>query len=88
MENTETPKKNPHLMEADYKRYDHPNAPGGKFYLPVYKYQGVPFVVSSLYFKTATDAKKRAERIIARWCRLYDAWLTVESEKSGVLLNG
>lgn len=88
MENEQTTKKNPHLMEAGYKRYDHPNAPGGKFYLPTYQYQGVPFIVNSLYFKTATDAKKRAERIIARWRRLYDAWVMVESEKSEVLLNG
>lgn len=49
MENEQTTKKNPHLMEAGYKRYDHP---------------------------------------IARWRRLYDAWVMVESEKSEVLLNG
>lgn len=47
-----------------------------------------PHIVNSLYFKTATDAKKHAERIIARWRRLYDAWVMVESEKSEVLLNG
>lgn len=82
MENTNTPKKNPHLMQAGRKRYDHPNAPGGKFYLPVYEYQGVPFVMSRFYFKTATDAINRANRVISRWRRLYDAWLVFESQKA------
>jgi len=58
---------NPRLIKPDYDKHVDPRQPGKKVYQAVI---GRPSRVG--LFKTATYALGYAQRVHARWCRLYD----------------
>lgn len=67
---------NPRILKPVVNKVKDPRFPGGKLY--------VPFLTrrTRTYFKRRTDAETYMAKIVARWCRLYDAAITamVESE--------
>jgi hypothetical protein len=65
---------NPHLLEPKYKKFLSPQFAGGKVYAP---FVGRP---TRAVFRRASVAETYAQRIHARWCRLYDAAILAMSE--------
>lgn len=63
---------NPHLLKPGYSKQISPIMIGGKFYRPRVELGQRAFHCKRIY-KRASDAQSYAERLIARWMRLYDA---------------
>lgn len=66
---------NPHLLRAHYGKVYNPKSPGGKFYCGSFSGRRG----TRRYFKTATQAKAYAERILIRWRRLFDVKVNYET---------
>jgi hypothetical protein len=63
---------NPHIYKADYQYFKLPYRP--KEYYAVFVAHGRFLKAGHAKpFRTATLAKEHAFRLLARWCRLYDA---------------
>lgn len=67
------PKRNPHLMRPGRAKGFDPRV--GKFYRSVIIYAGNQQAYAHQGHRTATQAITYAQRLIDRWCRLYNAWL-------------
>ena len=67
---------NPHLVEPKYKKWRDPSFASGKIYLP---FLHKP---TRRVFGRASEAERYAQRIHARWCRLYDAVINAMVEQA------
>jgi hypothetical protein len=72
---------NPHLITPKYKRVNSFQFAGGHKYFPLLNH----FTRRS--FRRASEAKEYAERVHARWCRLYLAAVWLEFSKSGQMAS-
>jgi hypothetical protein len=68
---------NPHLIQPKYKRVNSYQFAGGHKYFPLLNH------FTRRTFRRATEAKEYAERVHARWCRLYDAAVWALPEPTG-----
>jgi len=67
------PKVNPHLLAAGYVKAKIVRAPGGKLYLASFGNRWSRWQAKRKYFRTANGALAYSRKLLARWCRLYDA---------------
>ena len=70
---------NPHLYEPMYKRVESQRFAGAKHYQPIVA------IFTRRTFRRASEAKEYAERVHARWCRLYEAAIVVDDGQETIV---
>lgn len=63
---------NPHQLRASYVRIND-RTRGTHRYFAAFVMPHFSKLARRQHFRTATDAEKYSRRLLARWCRLYDA---------------
>jgi len=66
----DTEKKNPYLFDAHHSKIK--SRDGRKIYFPIVKYSAGSDMVAHGAFKTATEARIHAAKVIIRWRKLWD----------------
>jgi hypothetical protein len=74
---------NPHLFTAHYARIPNPKAPGGKMYQAAFVNRWLRRFAHKKQFRTAAGALAYANKLLPRWCKLYDAAVVARSKKEG-----
>ena len=75
---------NPHMLQPGYTKQFEPRFAGGKYYRPRVQVSGRIFHTRRI-FGRASQAQEYSERVISRWCRLYDAAVVAKVQEPATI---